>query len=267
MTSAEVVTAVYRALLGHAPDPDGLEFWQSAASVDELIDALTTTERFRQRMAALLAEHDDRAGSAADDLLRGVWRLEHGRGLVELVDLPADVSRHSAFEVLPWAEVLPATPSPTVRVVGAYARQLADELVRRAPGTACLAGLEDAERPVDVLVLTGAGELDVVTWGRPGLVRSVRHRVVLPSVVSARRPTDEVAALRRELRTGLHRLGFVQVTQIVRLRHAETSTVLDVTFATPEGGLRTARRAEDGPRPDPTATWFVAARCADEDDR
>lgn len=267
LVSEETVTALYLGLLGYPPDSAGLAHWTMAPTVQAVIDELTATERFRERFLTLTGE----GGSvpAGWDPAQAAWRLESGRGLVELVDLPRSVPLHVALEGLPWDEVCAGIPAPSVQVLGRYAVELVDEMIRRRHATHVTAGLQDDRRGevvADVLVLTGGEDLAGIQWARPELVRAVRQRIVLPVRVEADRPDDETATLRTAARTSLHALGFAEVHHVFRRRFGGGPQRIDTTYSTPDAGVlhTVVHQALESSRI-PRSTWLVANRAPTED--
>lgn len=266
MVSPEVVSALYVAMLGHPPDEAGLEHWCGAVSVVAVIDALASTDRHRERCAALAAEGSGLQNGS--DAARSAWRLEHGRGLAELADLPPGVAHHGALEVLPWDSVCAGIDGPEVRVVGRYARELCDELRRREPTADVAVGLDERPlQPDDVLVLTAGGDLDGVLWGRPQLVRQVRHRIVVPVQLAPSRPADEASALRLAARRRVHDAGFAQVSHLLRRSHGGGTLLVDVTRVAAAPGELQVEPGDSVPATLPSATWLVGDRTATESTR
>jgi len=263
VVSQEVVTAVYLAMLGYPPDAEGLGHWQAAPSAENVIDGLAATDRYRERARTLLG--NEGAGGTAT-LARAAWRLENGAGLVELSDLPPTVAAHAAFEVLPWAEVCSGIPSPRVRVLGRYARELSAELAAREPAATVEAGLSSGVLgDIDVMVLTRGGDLQGLVWARPDVIRSVVQRLILPVQIEALRPADEVDATRAAMRVAVHQLGFTQVRQVFRQRHGGGVVCVDSTYATPEPAvLHRTEAVRHASSSVPHATWFIADRVAAE---
>ncbi|WP_158372186.1 hypothetical protein [Cellulosimicrobium cellulans] len=262
MLGQEVVVALYRALLGHPPDAQGLAYWQETDSVEALVDALRATPRYTQRALAL-------AGASAtpdlDPADQAAARILASRGLTELAAPVPGPGTHRALEAFPW-ELLGLRPGSRVRVVGRYAPELAHELRGRDPGAQVVAGVGDqvpAPR-VEVLVLTAGGDLAALRSGRPDVLRAVRDGVVVPSVVDPTRPADETAPDRARLRDALHELGFAEVRVAHRPRHGAAATVLATTLATPTPG-RLLRRGDADELP--AVTWLLARRVATETDR
>ncbi|MBW0255540.1 hypothetical protein [Cellulomonas sp. PS-H5] len=261
MLGQEVVVALYRALLGHPPDAEGLAYWRETESVDALVDALRATPRYAERALALAGAGEvDRA--PAD---QAAARILASRGLTELADPVPGPGVHHALEGFPWG-LLDLRPGSRVRVVGRYAPELADELGDRERGTQVVAGLDDRvpAPQMDVLVITAGGDLAALRRVRPDVLRAVRDAVVVPSVVDPTRPADETAPGRARLRDALHELGFTEVRVAHRPRHGATATVLATTLATPTPG----RLLGDGDSADlPAVTWLLARRVATETDR
>ncbi|MGV8978041.1 MAG: hypothetical protein ACOH17_08345 [Cellulomonas sp.] len=270
MISSETVDALYLALLGQRADPDGLAFWCSAPSVEGVIAGLTATDRYRSRTRALAGA--SASSSAPDALAQGAWRLQLGRGLMELIDLPQAAAPHLALENLPWAEIDPDPRSEGVEVLGRYATELAAELRRRAPGTLIQVGLPNAgvtaPHAADTLILTRYDDLRALQWCRPDMIRAVRRRMLVPVYSDPRRPADECAADRETARRFVHGLGFVEVRQVFRRRHSEDQVHIDSTYSTPD--LDTLQ-AVPGDRVDrastPVWTWLIADRIGSETPR
>src|SRR5665647_794072 len=179
------------------------------------------------------------------------------------------VAAHAAFEVLPWAEVCAGIPSPRVRVLGRYARELSAELAAREPAASVQAGLgsEVPDQP-DILILTRGGDFWGLGWARPDLIRNVRHRLILPIQTEPRRPEDETTAVRARLRLELHRLGFTQVRHMFCRGHGGGVVWVDTTLVTPEPDA-VNRMANDPVVAGlvPPSTWFIADRVATEEAR
>ncbi|WP_448061649.1 hypothetical protein [Cellulomonas hominis] len=267
MVAEETVDALYRVLLGHPPDPAGLAYWQTVGSVDEIIDALSRTARHAERVLALAEGLEP--GRGQSDLVQAGIRLVGTGGLVELVDLPAGVSVHTALEALPW-DLLPVGPGARVRVVGRFASELAAELRRRTPGALPEAGVgPEAPSPrTDVLIVTSGRDLGVLHAGRPDVVRAVHDALLVPALVDPSAPADETAAVRDRLRRDLHDLGFLEVTQSLRRRHGAATVILDTTRSTPTPGvLLTTVHSVVEPTRLPGSTWFLARRVAAEPPR
>lgn len=265
MVSTEVVEALYRALLGHPADTEGLEFWSSAESAEVVIQGLVATENARDRFARLLGAAQAGATVDAAGLLAAV-RLEAGRGLTELSDLPVGVAVHRSLEVLPWDAVCHGIQAPQVAVIGQYATELAAELERRVPRAVARPGHLSGESHIcDVLILTRSGDLAALRSARPDLVRGVRRRLFVPVTLDARVPQDEIVESLRSLRSSLHGLGFMQVRHLLRLRFSAVEKDLGTSFSLAVPGEFSG---ESTGRLEPASGgWLVADRVAQEDDR
>lgn len=265
----DVVDALYRALLGYPADEDGLAHWSAAPSVDDVIAALLSTDRFAERAAALV----DASGApiTATDSAVAALRLEHGAGLMELVDAPDGVAPFAGLDALPWGLVCAGIPDAAVQVVGRYAAELAAELLSRGVTRTAHAGTQGGRWAVaapDVLLLTGTGDLAGLRAARPDLLRAVRSRVVLPVQVPVGRPFDEATALRDKARRYVHACGFTGVRHVFRRRHGGGVVVLDVSAATPTpGALMTTAVTEVDPVLVPMTTWLVGDRAPVEEVR
>jgi hypothetical protein len=256
MTSEETVTAVYLAMMGHAPDPDGLEWWKSQ-SIEQLIHSLSETERFRERCDVFA--NTRRPGSEAD--FRAAWRLREGRGLSEVGETAPDVLVHEAFQLFPWLAATVGTGDGDVRVIGAYAQQFSAELRDRLHGARCWAGIDDGPAGVDVLIFTGDADLTGTLWAMPQLVTSVRRRILSPLRLGFNQNPDEHEVLHQAQRKQLHNLGFLQVTLMYQRRFTDEIVVGERT----QLGIFPGEQVRDShgtidPAAPPSATWLVADR-------
>lgn len=255
-----VVDALYRALLGYSPDAEGLAYWLGSEDVDAIIAGLVGTDRFRERALRLSG-----AASRSFDVSAAGYRLDRGRGLVELVDPDPRVPVQAGLDAVPWDEVRGDLSQATVRVLGRFAGELATELARRDDALTVLTGIEalsgGASPEVDVLVLTSGLDLHGLLWAAPDMLRSVRDHLLVPVQLSAALPPDEQWAARADVRRVLHSLGFVEVKQVCRRRHGGGVVRLDVTHATPDAGvLHTVERYVGEEALVPASTWMVAGR-------
>lgn len=254
----EVVDALYRALLGYPPDDEGMAYWCQAGDVDAVIEGLTGTDRFRERAARLSG------GAAAPvDLSAAGTRLARGGGLVELVDPDPRVVVTGALDAVPWDQIRGDGPSPTVRVVGRYARALADEIRARGTQATVCAGTAGVEETTDVLVLTAGADLPGLLWAAPDVVRAVRERILVPVQLPADLPLDEQRIEHGAVRRALHALGFVEVVHLMRHRHGGEVVRLKVSHATAVAGVsQVVERRGDPQGRVPAATWMVGSRRA-----
>jgi hypothetical protein len=252
-----VVDALYRGLLGRGPDPAGREHWMSCGSVEGLVDALVGTDEFERRAA-------ERRGHArgTDVLLQMVSRLDHGRGVGRVTDFPPGVSMIDVLAAVPWQEIGDGLALSGIAVLGPYAAELANELGRRAGVGNVVNGMgaDGLEVAPDVLVLTDPGYLDALAWSRPGLLASVRVRLLVPLLAAGGAPDDERQAIALARRTVLHGLGFAEVRHVFARRFSATLVHLDTSHVTPDPDPLVTTRCVLDAMALPAATWLIADR-------
>jgi hypothetical protein len=267
--SAETVRALYLALLNREPDPEGLEFWTKATSVEEVVRSLSDTDEHQQRVQ-LLAQAA--AGGAERDLTAGevAVRLEAGDGLVSLDDRQLFLE---ALGTMPWSEV----EGDPVWVLGPYGRQLADELVGRGCAPRSYAGLSGpgrAEAPVrgerglgapEALVLTEEPYVVALTRLRPAVTGGRLRMLMHPVSAVVGTPADDVQRAVQVARQRLHRLGFIEVSQVFARRHGGGTVVVDRSYTTPEVGRLHGRPGPQGDIRAPRSVWLVGRRVPAQD--
>ena len=210
-----VVDALYRAMLGRSPDPEGAAYWATVGSVDAVIEGLSATPDYRQRIMRAAA------GTGADSLLAlRTLRLVHSDGLAAL-GRPAPAT---SFGALPLEEITRDAGRPVVHVLGPYAPQLAEELQRLGTVTAAHAGLKDASGPCDVLVTTDPEYVGALASLLPQHLDAIGLRLLVPAPVDLTLSAEEAAAelLRpdRPARPRLHR-GPAPAPPPPRCRHRD----------------------------------------------
>jgi hypothetical protein len=251
----ETVIAVYRALLGRAPDPEGLAHWTASTDLEMLVKAVSDTDDHRRRV---VLEYEADGGFRAD-LDGAAARLSIGDGLVAL---DARASAPAVLGFLPWEEVADLWAELPALVLGPYGQLLADELVRGGHVRAASGGFSAVTgSPIGALVLTDELYAHALDRLRPDILRTTLLRLLHP--VSFR-PEDPVAEREMRLlvaRRRLHALGFVEVSQVFARRHGAESVVLDTTFTMPEfGELLTVPGTPLEHEQRPSTVWLVGRR-------
>jgi hypothetical protein len=262
-----VVTALYLALLGREPDPEGLQFWRTAGSAEEVIGALTDTEEHKQRLVVLAQAVAD--SRPADTSAVAAVRLEVGNGMVALDAREIAVE---ALSTLPW-EDLAADPRAAVLVLGPYARQFTDELGRRSAGVEAHAGLAAvlpalaamqepvAGRRTGTLVLTDEEYLPALVRLRPDVLVGRVLTLMHPLTIAAGTPADEAAIAVRTARLRLHALGYVEVSRVFSRRYGGGVVVLDRTYTSPdERGPYEAVEASAATAQQSRSVWMIGRR-------
>ncbi|WP_209305331.1 hypothetical protein, partial [Blastococcus sp. CT_GayMR20] len=239
---AEMVVAVYRALLGRAPDADGL-----TEDTDEDREGLADVGH------RLLATD-------------GLGRLDHRP------PSPA------VLRTLPWSEVPDRWGRLPALVLGPYGRELADEVVRRGCIGVARAGLSAAGAPSwatagtggpgaaigdrrGTLVLTDELYVRALSRLRPDVIDGTVLRLLHPVGTRMGEGPEERGLRVLAARRRLHLLGFVEVSQVVGRRYGGEPVVLDTSFAMPvPGELLTVPGATVPDGQTPSAVWLVARR-------
>jgi CBS domain-containing protein len=264
--SAQTVDALYRALLGREPDPDGLRFWVGSASVEALLRALTDTDRHRERLLTLAGRSAELAGrSSAADV--SAFRLSSGDGLVTLEDRRPAMT---GLAMLPWSEVADRWGDHPTLTLGPYGSELASELVRRNHVGRAVAGLAaaDAERRIGAIVLTEERYVSALADLRPQLLHRVMLRILHPVSVDPGTPADEVASLVRRARERLHALGFIEVSQVFTRRYKDEPVTIDTTYTMPDAyDLHTVEQTAVRHLERPSTVWLVGRRVPVGDSR
>jgi hypothetical protein len=251
-----MVVAVYRALLGRRPDPDGLAHWTQLGDLEQLVTAVAATEEHRGRVRLQAG-----AEGAGSDLgaARG-RRLEAGDGLVALDDERPSAGVLATF---PWDEVAESWADLPPLVLGPYGHRLAAEIERRGYARRArsgLSGLADGAR-IGTLVLTDPGYLRALAEVRPQVLDAAPLRVLHPVRIRLDRPVDERELQVHTARQRLHALGYIEVSQVYARRHGGGTVVVDTTFTMPEpGNLLTVAGAPAPPGGHPGDVWLVARR-------
>jgi hypothetical protein len=262
--SAQTVRALYLALLNREPDPEGLGFWTRSTSVEDVVGALAATEEYRERVHLLAAAG---ASGVEPDLSAGevAVRLENGDGLVSLTDGALVLE---GLSTMPWAEV----EEDPVWVLGPYGQELAGELVTRGLAGHSTAGLrmagaddtavsgEQRRHRTATLILTEERYVAALARLRPDVLGGTLRTIMHPVSVAAGTPADDTERVILVARQRLHRLGFIEVSQVFGRRYGGGTVVVDRTYTTPELGRLYERSAgEHGVRP-PRSVWLVGRR-------
>lgn len=268
--SAQTVTALYRALLGRGPDPEGLAYWTGTSQIDEVIRSVSATEEHRQRLL-LQAEA---AGGGDRQVSGGLgFRLDAGDGLVALSDAHSAIS---PLGTLPWDEVDDPWAALRTLVLGPYGAELARELMRRGhvdradAGLSAVAGPASGNDPtgsaggasrIGTLLLTDEEYLRTLAQLRPDVLDRTVLRVLHPLSNPAGLPASELELRARVARQRLHDLGFVEVSQVFGRRHGGGTTVIDTSYATPDPGRQhTTTETHLLHERRPASVWLVGRR-------
>ena len=247
-----VVDALYRAMLGRSPDPEGAAYWATVGSVDAVIEGLSATPDYRQRIMRAAA------GTGADSLLTlRTLRLVHSDGLAAL-GRPAPAT---SFGALPLEEITCDAGRPVVHVLGPYAPQLAEELQRLGTVTAAHAGLKEATGPCDVLVTTDPEYVGALASLLPQHLDAIGLRLLVPAPVDLTLSAEEAAAELLRARIALHDLGFIEVLRLHRRRHGAVTETLEASYTTPDPTRpRIVGHADPDALTAPRTAWLVANR-------
>lgn len=261
-----VVTDVYRALLGRAPDPDGLAHWSRTSDLELLVKAVSDTEEHQQRVRLLAALAGEARGDDAGTGDVGTL-LAASDGLAAL-DEP--VSMPAVLRTLPWHEVADPWGELPALVLGPYAGRLATELVSRGVVPAAAAGLSglsaDPHQPHGTLVLTDELYAGALARVRRDVVDRTLLRLLHPVPARVGQSHDERQLAVHVARRRLHLLGFIEVSQVFARRHGGDPVVVDTSFAKPvPGEVLTVSRTDVPEGRAPAAAWLVARRVPVED--
>lgn len=261
--AADVIQALYRAMLGYPADDDSVAWWLGK-EVDDLVDAIRITDQFRERSAALA----DGKRSHHELPAQGAWRLEVGRGLTEITPTPTGLTQAESLRLFPWdalqslddaADRSSGADPTSLRVLGRYAEELVRQVTRRIPSAQAWAGLDGGPSSVDILVLCGHGDIDAVMWGAPQLVHRTRRRLIVPFQVNRRRPPAETDCISDALYRNLHEIGFVRVREMVEHRFGGSTVQLSESLS---GAVPDTRHSTGEPGPALSTAWYVADRCS-----
>ncbi|WP_155858834.1 hypothetical protein [Candidatus Blastococcus massiliensis] len=258
---------MYRALLGRAPDPEGLAHWSSTSDLEVLVKAVSDTGEHQQRVRLLAALAGD--GRGDDGVMADVGAtLAASDGLAPLDD---PFSLPSVLRTLPWHEVADPWGELPALVLGPYAQQLSAELVGREVVNVAYAGLsgaagQETQSSHGTLVLTDELYVSALARVRRDIIDGTLLRLLHPVPFHFGESHDERQLAVLGARRRLHRLGFIEVSHVFGRRHGGEPVVVDTSFAMPvPGEILTVPRTTLPEGKEPMAAWLVARRVPVED--